>query len=98
MIYDELKEVELAENAYTGASASEAISRNYLESKEVVKTKENMENRKLSIREVECIRKHMIKHKDRANLKRLKKRLIKLDEYKFLMREYRKTSYKIITY
>jgi 5-bromo-4-chloroindolyl phosphate hydrolysis protein len=56
-----------------------------------------MENRELTKREVECIRKNMIRAKDRVNLKRLKKKLIKIVEYKFLMGEYRNTNYRIIT-
>ena len=57
-----------------------------------------MHNRNLSQTEIEHIRNKMIKCKDKAGLKRLKKKLIKLEEYKWLMKEYRKSKYNIITY
>jgi len=48
------------------------------------------EARPLKVREVEALRNKAIKCKDKAVLKRLRKKLIKLNEYRWLMKQMRK--------
>ena len=46
-------------------------------------------NREITLKEVEYIRNIFIKHKDKAGLKRLKKKLIKLNEFRWYIKQYK---------
>jgi len=48
-----------------------------------------MDNRALTLSEVERLRWKLIKHKDRPALKRLRKKLIRLNEYRWFMKQYK---------
>jgi len=54
--------------------------------------------RPLTEKETNNLRHILIRNKDKAALKRLKKRLVKSNEYRWLMKEYRKSKYKMVTY
>ena len=45
--------------------------------------------RELTLKQVEYLRNMLIKHKDKEALKRLKKRLIKANEFKWLIKKYK---------